>query len=106
HSLAEVSRLVPKGIMCLLTALRFHEITTQLPHEVWLALPNKAWAPKVKSPRLHIVRYSGPSLTELVEEHAVEGTTVRVYSAAKTVADCFKFRSKVGLTRRQCDWSA
>lgn len=97
HSLAEASRLVPRGVVCLLSALRFHNLTTQLPKEVWLALPNKAWAPRRNHPRLKVVRYSGPALTEMVEEHPVEGTTLRVYSAAKTVADCFKFRNKVGL---------
>lgn len=97
HGLAEASRLVPKGIVCLLSALRFHGLTTQLPREVWLALPHKAWAPRVQSPRVRVVRYSGPALTEMVETHRVEGAAVRVYSAAKTVADCFKFRNKVGL---------
>lgn len=97
HTLAEVSRLVPKGVVCLLSALRFHDLTTQNPHEVWLALPTKAWMPRLRNPKLRIVRSSGPALTEMIEAHQVEGTTVRVYSAAKTVADCFKFRNKVGL---------
>src|SRR4051794_1940052 len=97
HSLAEASRLVPGGIVCLLSALRFHELTTQAPHEVWIALANKAWTPKVSCPRLRIARFSGPALSEMIEEHEVEKTTVRVYSPAKTVADCFKYRNKVGL---------
>jgi predicted transcriptional regulator of viral defense system len=96
HSLSEAARQVPRGVVCLLTALRFHGLTTQAPHEVWMAIPPKAWAPKVKSPRVRLVRFSGPSLTEMVEEHSVEGATVRVYSTAKTVADCFKYRNKVG----------
>ena len=72
-------------------------MTTQSPREVWLALPNKAWSPKVISPRLKVVRFSGLALTEMVEEHKVEKVAVRVYSPAKTVADCFKYRNKIGL---------
>lgn len=97
HSLVTVSRLVPKGIICLLSALQFHGLTTQAPHAVWLALPNKAWAPSRKSPKLKVVRYSGDALTKFVEVHTIEKVAVRVYSPAKTVADCFKFRNKVGL---------
>src|SRR5262249_33676484 len=96
-SLAEVALQVPKGVVCLLSALSFHGITTRVPHEVWLALPPKAWSPRVKSPRLRIVRFSGRALGEMVEEHDVEGVTVKVYGVAKTVADCFKYRNKVGL---------
>ncbi len=97
HSLAAAARQVPKGVVCLLSALRFHGLTTQSPAAVWLAVPNKAWVPDVKSPRLRVFRYSGAALTAMVEEHAVEKVTVRVYSPAKTVADCFKFRNAVGL---------
>jgi predicted transcriptional regulator of viral defense system len=97
HSLAEAARLVPGGVVCLLSALRFHGLTTQSPREVWLTLPSKAWAPKVKYPRLRIIRASGPALTAMVEGHRVEGVAVKIYSPAKTVADCFKHRSKVGL---------
>jgi predicted transcriptional regulator of viral defense system len=97
HSLAEAARQVPRGVVCLLSALRFHGLTTQAPHEVWLALPPRAWSPRVRHPRLRLVRFSGRALTEMVEEHAVEGVLVRVYGVAKTVADCFKFRNKVGL---------
>jgi predicted transcriptional regulator of viral defense system len=97
HSLAQAARLVPAGVVCLLSALRFHGLTTQSPVEVWLTLPIKAWAPKVEYPRLRIIRAGGPALTAMVEGHRVEGVAVRVYSSAKTVADCFKHRSKVGL---------
>ncbi len=96
HSLSEAVRLVPKGVVCLLSALRFHGLTTQAPRDVWLSLPRGAWAPKVNRPRLRIVRFSGPALTEMVEEHMLEGVCVRVYSPAKSVADCFKYRAKVG----------
>jgi predicted transcriptional regulator of viral defense system len=96
-ALAEVARKVPKGVVCLLSALRFHGLTTQAPFEVWLAIENKAIAPKLDYPPLRIVRFSGAALTEGVEEHVVDGVTVRVTGVAKTVADCFKYRNKIGL---------
>jgi predicted transcriptional regulator of viral defense system len=97
QTLAEAARQVPKGVVCLLSALRFHGLTTQAPHEVWLAIPPQSWLPKVEHPKLRVFRFSGRALTEGVEEHRVEGTVLRVYSPAKTVADCFKYRNKVGL---------
>jgi predicted transcriptional regulator of viral defense system len=97
HQLAEVAARSPLGVFCLLTALRFHELTTQSPHEVWLAIPNKAHAPKLDYPPLRIVRFSGPSLTAGIESHIVDSGPIRVYSVAKTVADCFKYRNKIGL---------
>lgn len=96
-SFAEVARKVPKGVVCLLSALRFYNLTTQAPFEVWLAIENKAVKPKLEYPPLRIVRFSGAALTEGVEEHVVDGVTVRVTSVAKTVADCFKYRNKIGL---------
>lgn len=96
-ALAEVARRVPKGVVCLLSALRFHGLTTQAPFEVWLAIENKAIAPKLDYPPLRIVRFSGTALTDGVEEHIVDGVTVRITSVAKTVADCFKYRNKIGL---------
>jgi predicted transcriptional regulator of viral defense system len=96
-SLAEVARRVPRGVICLLSALRFHGLTTQAPFQVWLAIENKSMAPKLDYPPLRIVRFSGAALTEGVEEHVVDGVTVHVTSVAKTVADCFKYRNKIGL---------
>ena len=97
HSLAQVAKRVPEGVICLLTALRFHELTTQSPAEVWTAIADKARRPKLDYPRLRIARFSGEALTTSIETHQVEGVTIRVYSAAKTVADCFKYRNKVGI---------
>jgi predicted transcriptional regulator of viral defense system len=97
HSLAEAARLVPGGVICLLTALRFHGLTTQNPFEVWMAIEAKAWRPKHQGLKLRIVHFSGPSFRAGVEEHDVSGVRIRVYSAAKTVADCFKFRNKIGI---------
>ena len=97
HTLAEVARRVPSGIVCLLSALRYHDLTTQAPFEVWMALGAKAWQPRVDYPPLRIVRFSGESLEYGVEEHSVDRVAVRIYSPAKTIADCFKFRNKIGL---------
>jgi predicted transcriptional regulator of viral defense system len=97
HQLAEIAMRSPRGVFCLLTALRFHNLTTQSPHDVWLAIPNKGYPPKLEYPPLRVVRFSGPALDKGIETHAVDGVTVRVYSVAKTVADCFKFRNKIGL---------
>ena len=96
-TLAEVARRVPKGVVCLLSALRFHDLTTQSPFQVWLAIDNKAATPKLDYPPMRLVRFSGAALTEGVEEHVVDGVTVRITSVAKTVADCFKYRNKIGL---------
>lgn len=97
HTLAEAARRVPAGVVCLLSALRFHELTTQNPFEVWLAIDVKAFKPKVDWPPVRIVRFSGAALTFGVEERDVEGVPVRVTSIAKTVADCFKYRNKIGV---------
>ncbi|MBU2714006.1 type IV toxin-antitoxin system AbiEi family antitoxin domain-containing protein [Zooshikella harenae] len=96
-SLVEVSRKYPQALVCLLSALQFHSLTTQAPFEVWLAIPNKAYAPTMEYPPLRIVRFSTKSIAEGVEDHLVEGVTVHVTCIAKTVADCFKFRNKIGL---------
>ena len=97
HSLAEASKRVPKGVVCLLSALRFHELTTQGPFEVWLAIGEKAWRPRLEYPPLRIVHFSQAALNAGVEEYQIEGVSVHVYSPAKTVADCFKYRNKIGL---------
>ena len=97
HTIAEACKLVPHGIVCLLSALRIHGLTTQLPHEVWMALERKARKPAAESPPLRIVRFSGKALTEGVTERKIEGVVVRLYDPAKTVADCFKYRHKIGL---------
>lgn len=97
RSLAEACSFVPRGVICLLSALRFHNLTTQNPFEVWMAIPHKAWRPKGKGVRLRLMHLSGHVLTSGVEEHRIEGVPVRVFNPAKTVADCFKFRNKIGL---------
>jgi predicted transcriptional regulator of viral defense system len=97
HGLAQASKAIPKGVICLLSALRFHEIGTQVPHEVWIAIDRRAALPRVKRPKMRIVRFSGKALAEGIDEHSVEGLLVRIYNPAKTVADCFKYRNKIGL---------
>jgi predicted transcriptional regulator of viral defense system len=97
QALAEVAKRVPHSVVCLISALAFHQIGTQLPADVWLAVERKAALPTSMNPRLRVVRLSGASFTEGIEEHSIEGVKVRVYNPAKTVVDCFKFRNKVGM---------
>jgi len=97
RSLVQACKRIPRGVVCLLSALHFHQLTTQLPLEVWMAIGQKARAAKPGQPRLHLVRFSGEALTSGIEEHSIEGIPVKVYNPAKTVADCFKFRNKIGL---------
>lgn len=97
HSLAEAAKRVPHGVVCLLSALRFHGVTTQAPFEVWLAIDNKARAPAASETPLRIVRFSGEALRAGVETHTIDGVPTKLYCIAKTVADCFKYRNKIGL---------
>jgi predicted transcriptional regulator of viral defense system len=97
HSLAVVAKIVPHGVVCLLSALRFHALTTQDPWQVWIAIDNQARRPSLRSPSLRVVRFSGKALTEGIEEHTIEDVPVRIYGAAKTIADCFKYRHKIGI---------
>lgn len=97
ETLALVASAVPSGIVCLLSALRFHGIGTQAPHEVWLALDRKARKPSRLPAKLRIVRFSGPALSYGVETRFILGVPVRVTSAARTVVDCFRYRGKLGL---------
>jgi predicted transcriptional regulator of viral defense system len=97
HDLAIASARVPNGVICLVSALRFHGMTTQIPREVWMAIENRAASSRLTSPPLKVIRMTMPSLTSGIERHTIEGVAVRVYNPAKTVADCFKFRNKIGL---------
>lgn len=97
QTLAEACKRVPHGVVCLLSALQFHVLTTQIPHEIWLAIDVKARQPKVDYPPLRIVRFSGKALAFGVGEHRIGGVPVKVYGPAKTVADCFKYRNKIGV---------
>jgi len=97
ESLAAVCKAVPHGVICLLSALRFHELTTQVPAAVWLAIHVKARAPVGPGIPIRLIRSTSPVLEAGVEEHVLEGVTLRAYSPAKTVADCFKHRNTIGL---------
>lgn len=97
QTLLEVCQRVPKAVICLLSALQYHELGTQLPHEVWIALPEGTQTPAVDYPPLRIARMRGVAYSEGIETNTAHGTPIRVYSVAKTVADCFKFRNKIGL---------
>ena len=93
----EVSKKIPRGTICLLSALRFHGLTTQNPREIWIAIGEKARRPKLETPPLRVVRFSTATLEAGVENHVEEGVMIRVFNPAKTVADCFKYRNKIGL---------
>jgi predicted transcriptional regulator of viral defense system len=92
----ELAKRVPLGVLCLSSALRYHELTTENPSEIWLAIERGAWTPKIDFPPVRIAHFSEPAFDFGIEIHPLKGAQLRVYSPAKTVADCFKFRSKIG----------
>jgi predicted transcriptional regulator of viral defense system len=96
HDLAIATAAVPRSVVCLVSALQFHDIGTQLPAEVWIAVPRGTRVPRVSAPPLRVVNVSTAVFDLGIEEHRIEGHTVRIYSVARTVADCFRFRNKVG----------
>jgi predicted transcriptional regulator of viral defense system len=95
--LVQVSKLVPKSVVCLISALNFHTLTTQIPKKVYIALPQKTKAPRLAYPPLNIVYLSERPYQAGIEEHELDGVPVRIYDKEKTIADCFKFRNKIGL---------
>ena len=97
RSLVEVCKRIPQAVICLISALEFHGLTAQLPSKVWIAIDRKARLPNEAELPIRVFRFSGKALTEGVEEHEIEGVTVKVYNPAKTVADCFKYRNKIGI---------
>jgi predicted transcriptional regulator of viral defense system len=97
HNFAQVASRVPHAVICLLSALVFHNIGTQNPFELWIAVPRGSRHPKLDAPRLRVTTLSGTAYSKGIEEHVIEGVTVRIYGVAKTVVDCFRFRNKIGL---------
>lgn len=97
EGLAAIATKVPQAVFCLLTALQFHELTTQLPRQVWIAMPRGSHVPRVDFPPIKMVQMTGKVYTAGIEKHLRDGVTLRVYGVAKTVADCFKHRNKIGL---------
>lgn len=95
--LVTVATRVPAGVICLISALAFHELTTQIPHEVHVALPRGAEEPRLDHPPINTYRFTGEAFTEGVESHELDGVSVRIYGPEKTLADCFKFRTQVGI---------
>ena len=97
HNLAEVAKLVPKGVICLVSALQFHELTLQMPGRIWLAIGQKARKPRFDYPPTRVVRFGPRALSLGVQTHIVDGVSVPIFDPAKTVVDCFRFRQHVGL---------
>ena len=97
QTLIEVCQRVPKAVLCLLSALQFHGIGTQMPHEMWVALPEATQTPAMDYPKLRIARLRGEAYSEGIQTMTEHGAPIRVYGVAKTVTDCFKFRNKIGL---------
>lgn len=95
--LAQIAKRIPHGVICLLSSLQFYEIGTQSPFEVWVAIDRKSARPQIDYPPVRIVRFTGSALTEGIEKHRVEGVEVKIFNRAKTIADCFKYRNKIGL---------
>jgi predicted transcriptional regulator of viral defense system len=96
-SLVEIAKRLPHAVVCLISALSYHGITTQIPHEIWLTIPRGSWRPDVEYPPLNLTYVSGPAYSFGIQEHVINGVAVKIYTPAKTVVDCFKFRNKVGL---------
>jgi predicted transcriptional regulator of viral defense system len=95
--LVSVSLKIPQGVICLVSALAFHDLTTQIPHQVYVALPRGAEPPRMSIPPIRVCWFAGPAFTQGVELHKLDNVPVRVYSPEKTLADCFKYRNKIGL---------
>ena len=95
--LVTVAVSVPKGVICLVSALSFHKLTTQVPHKVYVALPERTRSPKLDYPPLAVHRFRGKAFEEGIEKHLIDSVKVKIYSPEKTLADCFKFRNKIGL---------
>jgi len=97
HSLAEAAILVPKGVICLISALQYHELTLQMPAAVWMAIERTAWRPKIDYPRIRFVRFTGPALKDGVVHRLIGGVAVPITNPARSIVDCFRYRGKVGL---------
>ena len=97
RSFSEASALVPKGVICLISALQFHELTLQMPSVVWIAIDRTGWKPKIEYPPIRFVRFSSRALREGVKRHLIEGIEVPIFEPANTIVDCFRYRNKIGL---------
>jgi predicted transcriptional regulator of viral defense system len=97
HALAEATALVPKGIVCLISALQFHALTLQMPSAVWVAIERTAWKPNISYPPIRFVRFSGWAMTEGVELYSIESHQVPITNPARSIVDCFRYRNKIGI---------
>lgn len=97
HALAIVAAVAPRSVICLLSSLSFHGVGTQVPFEVWVAVERGSRPPAVRNPPVRVARFSGASFREGIEVHRIEGENVRIYGVAKTIADLFKFRKRIGV---------
>ena len=97
RTLAEAAALVPKGIICLVSALQFHGLTLQMPSSVWMAIERTAWRPRIDYPAIRFVRFTGSALSEGIKRHRIEGVEVAITDPARTIVDCFRYRAKVGI---------
>lgn len=93
-----VAAKIPEGVICLISALSFHNLTTEIPHEVFVALGRSKWYPTLSYPPVRVFRYSNATLIEGIEHHVIDGVDVKMYSVPRTVVDCFKFRNKIGIS--------
>jgi predicted transcriptional regulator of viral defense system len=101
HSLAEAAKLVPKGVICLQSALAYHDLTDRIPPSIWMAIGFKDWRPRITSPPIQIMRFGPKVFASGIEEHTIEGVTVRIYGAAKTIVDEFRSSHKAGVLSRE-----
>lgn len=97
RTLAEAAALVPKGVICLVSALQFHGLTLQMPSSVWMAIERTAWRPRIDYPLIRFVRFRGSALTEGVQRHRIDGVDVAITDPARSIVDCFRYRAKVGI---------
>ena len=97
RNFAEASALVPKGVICLTSALQFHEMTLQMPSAVWMAIDRTGWKPKVEYPSIRFVRFGTKAMSEGIKHHQIDGVAVPIFEPAKTIVDCFRYRNKIGL---------
>ena len=97
HALSEAAALVPKGVVCLISALQFHQLTLQMPSSVWMAIERSAWKPTISYPSIRFVRFSGWAMTEGLERHPIQSRLVPISNPARTIVDCFRYRNKIGI---------
>jgi predicted transcriptional regulator of viral defense system len=96
HCLAEAAKMVPRGVVCLVSALQFHRLTHEVPGEIWIAIPNSTWPPRIDYPPIHVVNFGPKAYSLCVETRRIERVPVQIYGVAKTIVDCFRYRNKIG----------